>query len=200
MESLLPLVSFAFVASITPGPNNLLLAASGVAFGWRRTLPHLLGIPVGFSALIAISGLGVGTLVTTVPAAGFALKFFGSAYLLYLAWIMRSAFAGGANEKSAARPIRFHEAALFQFANAKAWIMALSAVSIFVPDFVNPWVGLITVWACFVLVTLPCAFTWVTLGVAARKTLVNTRFRSLFSSLMVLLMIYTVASIWFSSI
>jgi len=200
MDSVLPFVTFAFAAAITPGPNNLMLAASGAAFGGRRTLPHLFGIPIGFSGLIFICGLGVGTLVTTVPAASLALKVFGSAYLLYLAWVMRSAFLTIRTGEVAGRPIRMHEAAIFQFANPKAWIMALSAVSLFVPAAGNPWIGLGAVWAGFVLVTIPCAFTWVVVGVAAQKTLVGSRGRSIFGTFMVLLMIYTVVSIWVGSV
>ncbi len=196
MESLLPFLSFAFVAAITPGPNNLMLAASGVAFGWRRTLPHLLGIPVGFSVLLVIAGLGVGTLVTTVPAAALTLKVLGSAYLLYLAWVMRGAFSNVRASDVKARPIRFYEAAAFQFANPKAWIMALSAVSVFVADSANPWFSLAGVVAGFALVTLPCAGSWLVLGVAAERALVSGGRRAAFGVVMVLLVLYTVVSIW----
>ena len=127
MESIFPLMSFAFVSSITPGPNNLMLASSGVAFGMRRSLPHVFGIPVGFAALLVVTGLGVGAVVANVPAAALGLKLFGTLYLAYLTWIMRHAFDID-HAQSAARPLRFIEAALFQFANPKAWIMALTAV------------------------------------------------------------------------
>ena len=85
VESLLPLVSFVFVASITPGPNNLMLAASGIGFGLRRTLPHIAGIAVGFAALLVVCALGAGALITGIAGAGLALKLAGSAYLVYLA-------------------------------------------------------------------------------------------------------------------
>lgn len=196
MDFWLPFMTFAVAAAITPGPNNLMLAASGVAFGWRRTLPHLLGIPVGLAALLLISGLGVGAVVTTVPAAQLALKLGGSAYLIYLAWAMRSAFSNVTTGRTSGRPIRFHEAAVFQFANPKAWIMALSAVSVFAAQAENLWVGLAAVLAGFVVVTLPCAAVWLTLGVAADRALVGTRSRRLFSGLIVALMIYTIVSIW----
>lgn len=196
MDFWLPFTTFAVAAAITPGPNNLMLAASGVAFGWRRTLPHLLGIPVGLAALLLISGLGVGTVVATVPAARFALKLGGSAYLIYLAWAMRGAFANVATGTAGGRPIRFHEAAAFQFANPKAWIMSLSAVSVFAAQAENPWVGLAAVLAGFVVVTLPCAAVWLTLGVAAERALVGARSRQLFGGLLVALMIYTIVTIW----
>lgn len=200
MESILPFVTFAVAAAITPGPNNLMLAASGVAFGWRRTLPHLFGIPLGFACLIVVCGLGVGALVTTVPAASTALKVFGSVYLLYLAWVMRKAFLTMRTGKTAGRPIRFSEAAIFQFANIKAWIMAVSAVSLFVPAAGNAWLGLGAVTVGFVTITIPCAFTWVIVGVVAEKTVINARRRQLFGTVIVLLMLYTVASIWLETI
>ncbi len=108
MDSLLPFTTFAIAAAITPGPNNFMMAASGVAFGWRRTLPHLLGIPLGFSALLVISGFGVGTLIATVPAAAMTLRLLGSAYLLYLAWLMRGAFLQTSGARAGSRPMRFH--------------------------------------------------------------------------------------------
>jgi threonine/homoserine/homoserine lactone efflux protein len=196
MDSVLPFVTFAIAAAITPGPNNLMLAASGVAFGFRRTMPHLLGIPVGFSLLVLISGLGVGTIVTSVPAAALALKLFGSAYLLYLAWVMRRAFVDVSRRDSSARPIRFHEAAIFQFANPKAWIMSLSAVSVFVADASDPWLALGATVIGFVIVTLPCAAVWITLGVAAGRTLIGERYRGIFGAVILALMVYTVVAIW----
>lgn len=196
MDAVIPFVTFAVVAAITPGPNNLMLAASGVAFGWRRTLPHLLGIPVGLSVLILISGLGVGTLVTTVPAAALALKTLGSVYLLYLAWTLRGAFMQLSGARTRGRPIRFYEAALFQLANPKAWIMALSAVSIFVPLASSAWTGLAAVLAGFTLITLPCAGLWLTLGVGVERWLVGARLRTAFGIVMGVLMLYTVVSIW----
>src|SRR5262245_64851300 len=84
MELLLPLLSFAFVSSITPGPNNLMLSASGVVFGFNRTLPHLLGVAAGFTLLLVVCASGIGALLVGLPAAALALKLFGTAYLLYL--------------------------------------------------------------------------------------------------------------------
>jgi len=196
MEFLLPLVTFSVAAAITPGPNNLMLAASGVAFGWQRTLPHLLGIPVGFTVLLLICGFGVGSLVTTVPAAAIALKTFGSGYLLYLAWAMRGAFMKVEGREAGGRPLRLYESALFQFANPKAWIMGLSAVALFMPAAPEPWIGLLAVIVAFAAVTLPCAGSWMLVGVAVEKLLIDGRRRRWFGVVMALLMVYTVVSIW----
>lgn len=195
METLLPLLSYAFVASITPGPNNLMLSASGIAFGWRRTLPHLLGIPVGFGALVVLCGYGVGALIERNPSAGLALQVAGSAYLLYLAWAMRHALAPSTAE-TRARPMRFTEAVLFQFANPKGWIMALTTAAVFVPAFGGDTAALWIVVALVVLVNVPCIASWVMLGVSVRRYLGNPRWRQISSFVLVALMLYTVVAIW----
>jgi threonine/homoserine/homoserine lactone efflux protein len=195
METLLPLLSFAFVASITPGPNNLMLSASGIAFGWRRTLPHMLGVSAGFGALVVLCGYGVGAIIERNPTAGIVLQIVGSAYLLYLTWAMRHALAPGAAE-ARSRPMRFAEAALFQFANPKGWIMALTIASVFVPASGGDTAALWVVSAAVVLVNLPCIASWVLLGVSARRYLGDPRWRRVSSIVLVVLMLYTVVAIW----
>jgi threonine/homoserine/homoserine lactone efflux protein len=198
METVLPLLSYAFVASITPGPNNLMLSASGIAFGWRRTLPHLLGVPVGFGALLLVCGYGVGAIIERNPKAGLVLQVVGSAYLLYLTWSMRYALAPSA-AGTRVRPIGFVEAVLFQFANPKGWIMALTTASVFVPAFGDGAAALWAVVALFVAVNVPCIVSWVLLGVSARRYLGDPRWRRGSSIVLVVLMLYTVVAIWIPS-
>lgn len=195
MDVLLPLISFAFVSSITPGPNNVMLSASGVSFGLRRTLPHLAGVSAGFATLLGVCGAGIGRVVVEWPAAGLALKGLGSAYLLYLAWNLREAFAPGA-ATAASRPLRFAEAAMFQFVNPKVWIMALTAVSVFVPDIAPRWLAVAIVCVVFVLVGLPCILTWAALGVGLRRFLHDARARRLIGLVFSVLLAYTVVVIW----
>ena len=108
----LPLMMFAFVSSITPGPNNIMLTSSGILFGFRRSIPHMLGITIGFGVLLAICAAGIGALVMAVPAAQLALRVAGSSYLLYLAWQLRDMkFDGQAEE--ARQPMGFMAAAAF---------------------------------------------------------------------------------------
>src|SRR5690606_12599395 len=114
METLLPLMSFAFASSITPGPNNLMLSASGIAFGLKRTLPHMTGVLIGFLLLLLLCASGVGAIVAAFPSVALALKIVGSVYLVHLAWSMRRAFAPDAAAGRPARPLRFVEAVLFQ--------------------------------------------------------------------------------------
>ena len=100
IEALLPLMSFAFVSSITPGPNNIMLTSSGIWFGFRRSLPHMLGITFGFGVLLAVCAFGIGELVVAVPQVVLLLKALGCAYLLYLAWQLRRMAVSGAGERA----------------------------------------------------------------------------------------------------
>ena len=195
MELLLPLVSFAFVSSITPGPNNLMLSASGVVFGFNRTLPHMLGVAVGFTLLLVVCGSGIGALLVEFPAAGFALKVLGTAYLLHLAWAFRNALAPEAKQASA-RPMKFAEAVAFQFVNPKAWIMGLTAASVFVPDFEPRSLAIAIMIAVFSIVNLPCICTWAVLGATLKRWLTHDRWRRLFSGAIALLTVYSVVAMW----
>lgn len=130
----LPFMYFLMVASITPGPNNVMLAASGMNFGYTKTVPHILGILFGFCTLLLLCAFGVGALYQAYPPIQMALKVGGSLYLLYLAW--RIATAGRAKidgETEKGRPLTFIEAALFQYVNPKAWVMGVAACSTFLP-------------------------------------------------------------------
>ncbi|HEX6994439.1 MAG TPA: LysE family translocator [Gammaproteobacteria bacterium] len=195
MESLLPLVSFAFASSITPGPNNLMLSASGIAFGLKRTLPHLLGVFVGFLMLLVVCAGGVGAAVAVFPVVGLVLKIGGSLYLLYLAWSMRRVFVPGAEGKPA-RPLKVVEAALFQFANPKAWLMAVTAASVFVPQVAPRELAVLVVCGVFAAVNLPCIGIWALLGASLRRGLALERWGDYLGLVVGVLMLYAVASLW----
>jgi threonine/homoserine/homoserine lactone efflux protein len=195
MEPLLPLASFAFVSSITPGPNNLMLSASGIAFGLRRTVPHVCGVWVGFALLLAVCGSGVGAMLVRFPAIGFALKGIGTAYLLYLAWTMRNALEPRAQD-TAARPLRFADALAFQFVNPKGWVMAVTAVSVFMPDVEPRWRAVALMCAVFALVNLPCIGSWAVLGATLKGWLANPRRRKVCSAAIVALTVYAVVAMW----
>ncbi|HSC15326.1 MAG TPA: LysE family translocator, partial [Gammaproteobacteria bacterium] len=186
MELLLPLLSFAFVSSITPGPNNLMLSASGVVFGFNRTLPHLLGVAVGFTLLLVVCASGIGALLLGLPAAALVLKVGGTVYLLYLAWTYRNALAPQARSASA-RPLRFAEAVAFQFVNPKAWIMGLTAAAVFVPDIEPRYFAIAVMVAAFSIVNLPCIATWAALGATLKRWLTRDRWRQVFSYAIALL-------------
>lgn len=169
---LLGLVSFAFVTSITPGPNNLMLMASGANFGYRRTIRHIIGINLGFVSLVLAAGFGVAALLVAIPAATLALKIAAVAYMLWLAWkIAHSAAPGEAS--GAAQPMGIWQAAGFQWVNPKAWAMALGAVSAYAGG--GDVAGLLAVAAVFCLVNIPSVSTWVLAGEAMRHFLTSPR-------------------------
>jgi threonine/homoserine/homoserine lactone efflux protein len=160
------LVGFAFVSSVTPGPNNMMLLASGVNFGFRRTVPHMLGIAVGFASLLLGVGFGLGGLLAAIPALHTALKLAGGAYLLYLAW--RIASSRTLDEAGdASRPMSVLEAAAFQWINPKAWVMAVTAMAIYTsPE--APVLSVLLVAGAFALVNLPSVSVWAGFGMALR--------------------------------
>src|SRR5215470_11298886 len=119
-----PFITYTFVMSITPGPNNVMLTASGARFGFGRTLPHILGIVCGFIVQLLAVCAGLSALFTRWPALQSTLAWVGAAYLLYLGWQLLS--AGAADSREAHHPVSFLQAALFQFLNPKAWVMTLT--------------------------------------------------------------------------
>lgn len=163
------LAGFAFVTSITPGPNNLMLLASGTHFGWRRSLPHLLGISFGFGVMLVLVGLGLGEVFERFPALHDGLKWVSLAYLLYLAFKVATAAPPRAGDPGRGRPMGFGAAALFQVVNPKAWAMALTAVTAYGR------LGVVAVTVVFVLVNLPCCGSWALLGEQMRRWLHRPR-------------------------
>jgi threonine/homoserine/homoserine lactone efflux protein len=195
VEALLALASFTFVASITPGPNNLMLAASGVGFGLRRTVPHMLGVCAGFAVLVFACGLGIGALLMQNPAVAVALKLLGSGYLVYLALRLRDTLAphGTSNR---ARPLSFTAAAAFQFANPKAWLMGVTAAAVFLPGLGSDWPALALLCLVVCTVNFPCVTSWAVMGASLRARLQDPVWRHRFSALMIILTLYAAASIW----
>jgi threonine/homoserine/homoserine lactone efflux protein len=170
LELLSALLVFCFVSSITPGPNNFMLLASGVNFGFRRSLPHLAGVAIGFLWLILAVGFGLGTLLTLFPPLHLGLKIAGGAYLLYLAWKIASARTLSDGKAAAARPMTFFQAVLFQWVNPKAWVMAVTAMAVYT-DPAQPFLSVLLVGIVFALVNAPCIASWALFGVAMRHFL-----------------------------
>ena len=172
LDIFLALVVFAFVTSITPGPNNFMLMASGVNFGFRRTVPHMLGIGAGFFTLLMGVGLGLGALLTAWPALHLVLKVAGGAYLLYLAWRIAMARSLADKGGGTARPMSFFEAAAFQWVNPKAWVMAVTAMIVYTSP-AAPFLSMLVVGSAFALVNLPAISVWVGFGMALRGFLAD---------------------------
>jgi threonine/homoserine/homoserine lactone efflux protein len=164
------LIAFAFVTSVTPGPNNLMLMASGTNFGFGPTIPHMLGVAGGFTLMIVLVGLGLAQLFEAFPVLRMGLKIISIAYLIYLAWKIVTSSAPKGSIESTAKPMTFLQAALFQWVNPKAWTMALGAVSVYVPP-TNPIMGLLLVAAIFGAINLPVVSSWALMGVQLRQFL-----------------------------
>jgi threonine/homoserine/homoserine lactone efflux protein len=164
------LLAFAFVSSATPGPNNLMLMASGTNFGFVRTIGHMLGVSLGFVLMVILVGLGLAKLFEAVPVLRLVLKIGSVGYLIYLAWKIATSSAPKSDDTSVAKPMTFLQAALFQWVNPKAWTMALGAVSVYVPA-TNPIMGLFIVAAVFGAINLPVVSGWAAMGVQLRRFL-----------------------------
>jgi threonine/homoserine/homoserine lactone efflux protein len=191
VEALLALCAFSVITSITPGPNNLMLLASGVNFGFARTLPHTLGISLGFMALLLAVGAGLGGLLTAVPALHVAFKIASALWLLYLAWKLAMSRELGEAREGQARPMRFIEAAGFQWVNPKAWIMALSGMALYA-DPSSPLASVIIVAVVFSLLNWPCVSIWAGFGVMLRTFLSGEARLRWFNRLMGALLALTV--------
>lgn len=171
-EHLYALMTFAFVTSITPGPNNLMLMASGANFGFRRTLPHMLGVGLGFVFVAIIMGLGLAQLFQLYPIINSVLKVVSITYLLWLAWKIAHS-AAPENKNVDARPLTFLQAAAFQWVNPKVWFMALTALTVYAPG--DTFTDVLLVAAVFGSINLPAVSSWCLLGREMRRVLTNRK-------------------------
>lgn len=164
--TLAALSAFALVSSITPGPNNMMLMASGANFGLRRTVPHALGVGVGFTLMIVLVGVGLMGLFDLFPILNTILKVVSVAYLLWLAWKIANAAAPGEGENPRGKPMSFVQAMLFQWVNPKAWTMALSAIALYAPD--RNFAAVLLVALIFGIINLPSTSLWAVMGQVLR--------------------------------
>jgi threonine/homoserine/homoserine lactone efflux protein len=196
-DTLAALVSFAFVASITPGPNNIMLTASGVNFGFARTIPHMLGIGVGFMALLGAVGMGIATVFRIAPQLDIVLKVVGTLYMLWLAWKVATATAIAETGGQVGRPMTFWQAVAFQWVNPKGWVMAVSAMALYVrPSNLVADVAAVTL--VFGVVNLPSVATWAAFGHALRNVLRDPSRIRIFNIAMGLLLAASVLPIVFA--
>jgi len=182
----LAFVAFCFVSSATPGPNNLMLMASGANFGVRRTIPHWLGIGVGFTAMVIVVGLGLMQVFEMFPIIYQGMKILSAAFLLYLAWKIANA-APMRETGKAGNPMTFLQAAAFQWVNPKAWAMALTAISIYSPS--NSVLAVVITALIFGLVNLPSCSIWMFVGRQLHRFLTNPVRMRVFNITMSLLLL-----------
>jgi threonine/homoserine/homoserine lactone efflux protein len=173
-DILLALVAFSFASSITPGPNNLMLMASGANFGLRRTVPHMLGISLGHAFMVTMVGVILLQVFVTYPVLNIALKILSISYMLWLAWKIANAVPPEAKSVTGS-PFTFIQAAAFQWVNPKAWFMAITAITNYAPQDRGVWLGALTVAAVFAVTNLPSVSVWAWIGVQLRRFLSTPR-------------------------
>ncbi len=193
-EILGPLVTFAVATSITPGPNNIMLTASGANFGFRRTVPHMLGIAIGFTIMVATIGLGLSEIFERFPVIHELLRYGGAAYLLYLAYRIATAAPTTSDAaRPVGRPLTFLQAALFQWLNPKSWMMAVGAISTYTTAGGDLMLESVTIALIFGAIGLPAVALWAALGVAIGRLLQTRWALRAFNIAMALLLVASLA-------
>lgn len=190
-ETFLALFTFAFVSSVTPGPNNLMLMASGANFGFKRTLPHMFGVGLGFSFMIVIIGIGVIRLFEIWPPIYDVLKVVSIAYMLWLSWKIATAAPPEEKKTTAQKPFTFLQAGLFQWVNPKGWTMALTAVTVYAPK--HDLHSVVFISSTFALINIVVISAWVLLGTGMSRWLSNQKRLRIFNWTMAALLVGSLA-------
>ncbi len=194
INQFLAFLGYALSGSLTPGPNNMMLLSSGANFGFRRTIPHILGIIVGFMSLVLLSGLGLGGLIAADPRIQLALKLGGGAYMLYLAWKIANShkkIQAQGDEKADAKPMTFMQAALFQWVNPKAWVICVSGLSMFL-NADNPMTSLLWAMLAYFLASIAGTCLWAGCGTGLKTWLQTGKRLAYFNITMGLLLALSV--------
>jgi threonine/homoserine/homoserine lactone efflux protein len=187
LELLAAFLLFAVVMLFTPGPNNIMLMTSGLNFGFARTLPHMLGVSLGFGLMVFLVGIGLGAIFKIFPVLYTVLKYAGAAYLLYLAWAIGTSSKVEEGKKKS-RPMTFIEGAAFQWINAKGWIIALGGVTTYATLTSFP-LNVIQLSALFALLGTASSATWAAFGSGLRRFLKDPRHVRAFNIVMALLLV-----------
>ena len=183
------LSTFYFTMFFTPGPNNAMLTASGMKFGFIRTLPHLIGIPLGHMIQIALVCFGLVNLFLIYPQIQFYMKILCFLYLLYLSWKMIGSFS--LIKKESGRPLRFYEASLFQFINPKAWSVAIAVASGFFPTEENIFIGVVFVTVTAAVICFPSICCWALFGSGLRTFINNEKTKKITEYFLAFLLVLT---------
>ncbi len=196
LAMLVSIATFTLTAAITPGPNNVMLLSSGLTFGYKKTLPHIFGVFLGFSLMVLLVGLGVGIIFEKFPIVLEILKVIGILYLLWMAFKIANS-KGKMNIKEKNKPFTFIQAALFQWVNPKGWIMAITSISIFVTSKDNSIEQVIIIALIFLLSGVISTNTWAMGGVALKKFIKDETHVRKFNILMAVLLVLSVLPVIF---
>ncbi len=190
-ELFVGLITYYFIMFMTPGPNNAMLAISGIKFGFKKTIPHMIGIPIGHFVQIISVCFGLGVLFQKFPEVQYILKFLGCAYLFYLSYKMFGSFSFQEQDSSSGRPMKIYEALLFQFLNPKAWIVALTVVTVFFPIEENFIKATLFVSLSAPLMCIFSVITWAGFGYSIRTFISNNKIKKFFEVMMAILLVIT---------
>jgi len=179
---------FAVVMFFTPGPNNIMLLASGLNFGFRRTLPHMAGVTFGFAFMVGVTGVGFGALFTSVPMLQTVLKYAGAAYLVYLAVAIGMSGPPDPGEAERRRPMTFVGAALFQWVNVKGWVIAIGTITAYAAIAGYPWNVLVQV-TISLLIGAGSSITWALCGSSLQSLVKSARAVRIFNIAMAILLL-----------
>ena len=194
-ELILAISAYNFVMYVTPGPNNSILTASGIKFGFFRSIPNILGIPTGHGLQLALVCLGLGSLFAAFPVLLDILRYVGAAYILYLAYKMYGSLNITATEDKS-RPLKYYEAKLFQFVNPKAWVICITAASLFYPEQENLIIGTLFMVVMSTVINIPSISIWAFGGSVIRFYLNNIKLKKIIEWLLALLLIATAISVF----
>ena len=190
------LISYYFVMFVTPGPNNAMLTASGIKFGFKKTIPHLIGIPFGHVIQITLVCFGLGNLFQKYPLVQNYLKWLCFFYLLYLGWKIIGSFSE--HKKESGRPLKLYEAALFQFMNPKAWVVALTASTAFFPVNENFYLATTFVALTAPFICFPSICLWALFGSSIKILIKNTKIKKIVEYFLAVLLVITAIIILFN--
>lgn len=181
-------IAFAAAALFTPGPNNIMLMASGLNYGFRRTLPHVAGVTLGFSFLVAVIGFGLGAVFAAYPVLHTVLKYAGAAYLIYLAILIALSGPAQSQDGVDGKPMTFFGAALFQWINVKGWVIAVGAITAYAAIANYP-LNVVMLSLLLFLVGLSSSIAWVLLGTSLQPLVRSPRAVRIFNVVMALLLL-----------
>jgi len=191
MDYIITIVLFAISSSVTPGPNNITVMASGANFGIRKSLPVFMGICVGFAVMLLLVGIGFSQIFETFPILHLVIKFFGTLYLLYLAFLIATA-TEISTSSTQAKPLTFINGALFQWLNGKAWVVATGAIAAFTTIGADFYAQNFIIALTFLIVSFPCVGLWLFFGSALKSLLKSKQHRRIFNYSMAGLLIMSV--------
>ena len=185
---LIAFVIFAAVMFFTPGPNNFMLLSSGLSYGLRRTLPHVAGVAIGFSFMVAAMGLGLGAVFIAYPVLQTILKYAGTVYLIYLAAVIAMSGPVAPGQDNRRGPMTFWGAAMFQWVNAKGWVIAIGTITAYAAIAGFPW-NIVMQVALFLFMGILSSLTWALFGSALRPLLTSPRVVRTFNIVMAMLLL-----------